>query len=84
MKPFVKYIFWCFLFLSVPVFAQNDPLPVADLSVSLPVKKVPVKGKPINETSYFYGFQQGDNVLLDLKAEGKATLDLEGKEYGSV
>ena len=89
LMPFLKQIFWCFLLLPVQVFSQNDPVPVADLLVKVPgvaeaeqwEKAHP--NEPFKWPVYYYGFQKGDEILIDLKAEDKATYFLEVKEYGS-
>jgi hypothetical protein len=87
--PFLKQIFWCFLLLPLQVFSQNDPVPVADLLVKVPGtaeaeqwEKTHPK-EPFKWPVYYYGFQKGDEILIELKAEDKATYFLEVKEYGS-
>jgi hypothetical protein len=89
LKPYLKQILWCFLLISGPVFSQNEPVPVADLLVNIPGTEEAEKWvashpkEPFNWPVYYYGFQKGDEFLVDLKAEGKATYFLEIKEYGS-
>ncbi|KAA9340033.1 hypothetical protein [Adhaeribacter soli] len=89
MKPIFKHIFWCFLLISGPVFSQHEPVPVADLVVKVPgtaeaenwAKTHP--NEAFKWPVFYYGFQKGDEVLIDLKTENRATYFLEVKEYGS-
>lgn len=89
LKPSFKHIFWCFLLISGPVFSQHEPVPVADLVVKVPGTAEAENWSKIHPKEafkwpvYYYGFQKGDEVLIDLKAENKATYFLEVKEYGS-
>ena len=89
LKPIFKHIFWCFFLISGPVFSQHEPVPVADLVVKVPGTAEAENRKKTHPEEafkwpvFYYGFQKGDEVLIDLKTENRATYFLEVKEYGS-
>ncbi len=89
MKLLLKHICWCLLLWSGTALAQPTELPVAGLTVTIPgreeteawEKKNP--GTPFAWPVYYYGFQGGDYILLDLKSEHRGTCELEIKEFSS-
>ena len=95
MKKFASCFFMLilagtFLLPNHSVFAGDDPIKVADLSFVVPGQRSAEEWKKLNHKreyqwpSYYYGFQEGDVVEIDLKMEeGNGTYDFEIQEYGS-
>src|SRR5688572_1187686 len=95
MKNLTRYL--CLLFLAGTfllsnhsVLADDDPIKVADLTFTVPGQRAAEEWKKLNNKreyqwpSYYYGFQAGDAVEIDLKmTEGEGNYDFEIQEYGA-
>ena len=79
-----------FLLPNPSVVADSDPIKVSELTFPVPGTRAAAefqKNNPGREylwAHYYYGFEQGDVVVIDLEMEeGKGTYNFEVQEYGS-
>ncbi|MBK0403608.1 hypothetical protein I5M27_11465 [Adhaeribacter sp. BT258] len=81
-----------FIAWQLPVlgFAGPDAITVADLTFTVPGTRAATDweknnaGKSYNWPNYFYGFQEGDKMVVELKMEeGKGKYEVDIKEFAS-
>lgn len=72
------------LLTQLATWAQQQPLQVANLTITAPPALAATAPDTPTEGRYFYGFNQADAVLLDASpAKGGQTINLEVREYPS-
>ncbi|MFC5270969.1 hypothetical protein [Adhaeribacter terreus] len=93
MKTRFSFLFTLFFIawlLPVSGFADQDAITVADLTFPVPGTRAATAweknnaGKSYSWPNYFYGFQEGDKMIVELKMEeGKGKYEVDIKEFTS-
>ncbi|GAB3825029.1 hypothetical protein GCM10028895_34160 [Pontibacter rugosus] len=81
----MKYKFLILTLLwTAAAMAQKQPLSVAELSINIPVSIEQALPTKQQDGVYYYGFQQGDKVLLSIETEKAGQpVNLEVREFAS-